>query len=219
MSAIAITKSKYRLLNADALAQGIVYDTPYRHFVANGVLSHEAAAAIRADFPQTSSVGFLASEDLDRRGAYNDLLCDLESDALATVLTEKLALPLEGKPHLITVRRWSREGDGRIHTDSESKIATMLIYLNETWEAGADGAIRVLRSGTDFADYEKEVPPLEGNVFAFRRSDNSWHGHLPFKGERLVVQLTYLISAEAAGRKRRNAGVQGMLKRLFERAS
>ena len=82
-----------------------------------------------------------------------------------------------------------------------------------------DGAIRVLRSGTDFADYEKEVPPIEGNVFAFRRGDNSWHGHLPFKGERLVVQLTYLISAEAAGRKRRNAGVQGMLKRLFERAS
>ncbi|HVY89744.1 MAG TPA: 2OG-Fe(II) oxygenase [Hyphomonadaceae bacterium] len=215
---LAQSAANFRTLNVHALERAAPIDDPYRHVVADGVLSPLTAAAIRADFPETSSAGFLAADDLPRRGAYDDLLHDLESEDLARLLTRKLGLELENRPRLITVRRWSRAKDGRIHTDSESKIATMLVYLNETWGAQG-GAIRVLRSGKDFGDYVREVPPVEGNVFAFRRSDASWHGHLPFKGERLVVQLTYLVSAEAAGRKRRNAGVQGMLKRIFERAA
>jgi len=216
--ALVESAANLRTLNISALERAVPTDDPYRHIVAEGVLSPQSAAAIRADFPETTSVGFLAAEDLPRRGAYDDLLHDLESEDLARLLTRKLGLQLEGKPRLITVRRWSRPSDGRIHTDSESKIATLLVYLNQRWDSDG-GAIRVLRSGKDFNDCVREVPPVEGNVFAFRRSDASWHGHLPFKGERLVVQLTYLISAEAAGRKRRNAGVQGMLKRIFERAA
>src|SRR5262249_7715231 len=160
---------------------------------------------------------FLAAADLERKGAYANLLDDLESETLAAILSEKLALPLDPKANLITVRRWSRKSDGRIHTDSERKIATVLIYLNETWNAAEGGAIRVLRSEHDFADYAREVPPVQGNAFGFRRADDSWHGHLPFEGERLVVQLTYLQSAEAAQHKRRAAGIQGMMKKLFER--
>lgn len=216
--ALTQAPTNFRTLNVHALEQAEPVDEPYRHIVGEGVLSPMTAAAIRADFPQTTSAGFLAAEDLPRRGAYDDLLHDLESEDLARLLTGKLDLQLEGRPRLITVRRWSRLKDGRIHTDSESKIATMLVYLNERWDRRG-GAIRVLRSGSDFGNCAREVPPLEGNVFAFRRSDTSWHGHLPFKGERLVVQLTYLVSAEAAGRKRRNAGVQSILKRIFERAA
>ena len=39
-----------------------------------------------------------------------------------------------------------------------------------------------------------EVPPIAGTLIAFRRSDNSWHGHDAFDGERRVIQFNWLTS-------------------------
>lgn len=209
--------TKMRVLNADAIKNGKLSTEPFRFVVCEGVLAPEAAAKIRRDFPQTSSVGFLNSTDLSREGAYAELLDDLESAELASILSEKLDLDLSKAGRLITVRRWSRKTDGRIHTDSQRKISTFLVYLNETWSAADSGAFRVLKNDHDFEDYVAEVPPIQGNAVGFKRADNSWHGHKPFEGERLVVQLTYLQDAEAAEHKRRAAGFQGFMKKLFER--
>jgi len=206
-----------KLLNADAVAAGAVHTEPFRYIVCQDVLAPESAAAIRRDFPQTSSVGFLNSTDLSREGAYAQLLDDLESPALAAILSEKLDMDLSNAGRLITVRRWSRKTDGRIHTDSARKISTFLVYLNETWSAADSGAFRVLKNDHDFEDYVEEIAPIQGHAVGFKRADNSWHGHKPFEGERLVVQLTYLQSAEAAEHKRRAAGIQGFMKKLFER--
>jgi SM-20-related protein len=206
-----------RLLKADAIARAVIQTEPYRHIACEGVLAHEDAVAIRRDFPQTKAVGFLAAEDLSREGAYAQLLDDLESHELAALLSEKLDLDLTKAGRLITVRRWSRKSDGRIHTDSERKISTFLVYLNETWDVAEGGAFRVLKGERNFEDFVREVPPTEGHAVGFKRAGNSWHGHLPFEGERLVVQLTYLVDAAAADRKRHNAGVQGFVKKLFER--
>jgi SM-20-related protein len=217
MDTLTAPRGGLRLLNLDAVKNGRVSDDPYRHIICEGVLSGDDAAAIRRDFPQTTSVGFLNSTDLSREGAYAQLLDDLESPELAAVLSEKLDMDLSKAGRLITVRRWSRKSDGRIHTDSERKISTFLVYLNETWDAADSGAFRVLRNDKDFEDYVAEVPPIQGNAVGFKRADHSWHGHKPFEGERLVVQLTYLQSAEAAEHKRRAAGFQGLMKKLFER--
>jgi hypothetical protein len=206
-----------RILNAEAVARAAVHTEPYRYIVVEDVMTPEAAAAVRRDFPQTNSVGFLASSDLSREGAYAELLDDLESPELAAILSEKLDLDLSKAGRLITVRRWSRKSDGRIHTDSERKISTFLVYLNETWDSAEGGAFRVLRSDKSFEDYVAEIPPIQGCAVGFKRAGNSWHGHKPFEGERLVVQLTYLQSAEAAEHKRRSAGFQSFLKKLFER--
>ena len=217
MDTTTAPRTGLKLLNLDAVNSGRVSDDPYRHIICENVLTPENAAAIRADFPQTTSVGFLNSTDLTRDGAYAALLDDLESPELAAVLSEKLQLDLSKAGRLITVRRWSRKSDGRIHTDSERKISTFLVYLNETWTAADSGAFRVLRGEKDFEDYVAEVPPIQGNAVGFKRAAHSWHGHKPFEGERLVVQLTYLQSAEAADHKRRAAGFQGFMKKLFER--
>ena len=32
-----------------------------------------------------------------------------------------------------TLRGYSRKKDGKIHTDSKTKILTVLLYLNENW--------------------------------------------------------------------------------------
>jgi hypothetical protein len=92
---------------------------------------------------------------------------------------------------MITVRGQCGLRDGNIHTDSVNKIITVLIYLNSHWE-GTGGCLRLLRSGDNLEDVITEVPPLDGTLIAFRRSDNSFHGHKPFVGPRRVIQLNWV---------------------------
>jgi hypothetical protein len=50
-----------------------------------------------------------------------------------------------------------------------------------------------------------------GNIFAFLRSDKSWHGHRPFTGERRVVQIAWVKDqAELDRKKKRNAVSQAI---------
>jgi hypothetical protein len=65
--------------------------------------------------------------------------------------------------------------------------------MNETWGEAA-GRLRLLRSAHDLDDVIVEVPPVAGTLLAFKRSDNSWHGHQPFVGERRVIQFNWLTS-------------------------
>jgi len=54
-----------------------------------------------------------------------------------------------------------------------------------------------------------------GNVFAFLRSDKSWHGHRPFAGERKVIQIAWVKDqAELDRKKKRNSTAQ-FLKGIF----
>ena len=73
----------------------------------------------------------------------------------------KFGIGLSGRPVMFTVRSRCSEKDGQIHTDSASKVITVLIYMNPRWEE-AGGRLRLLRSGTDLDDFVVEVPPEEG---------------------------------------------------------
>ena len=207
-------QSGARLFNFDALRATPPRTDPYPHIVASGCVTEEQAAAIRADYPQIAQSGYLPSSKLGRRGAYDAILRDLESPELAEILSEKLGLELRDKPRMITVRRLSQLSDGPIHNDSKSKICTALLYLNADWDRTSAGCIRVLRGERDMDDYVTEVPPLSGHFFAFKRTENSWHGHPPFAGERFVIQTTFLISQEALDRKENRGKLQLWLKRL-----
>ena len=70
-------------------------------------------------------------------------------------------------------------------------LLTVLLYFNTSWTQPG-GRLRVLRSATDMEDYAAEVPPVNGILFAFRRSDHSWHGFPPCTGERRSLQLQYV---------------------------
>ncbi|MTH96281.1 2OG-Fe(II) oxygenase [Roseibium sp. RKSG952] len=183
--------------------------------VGSDVVTPEQAAEIRRDYPDIKETGYLPLSKLESQGAFQKLIEDLQSPELAAILSEKLGLDLYDKPRMITVRRHSKIGDGRIHNDSKSKICTMLIYLNDGWNNAEGGAIRALNNETSMDDFAEEVSPLAGNVFAFARSENSWHGHPPFEGERFVVQTTFLTSEEELRRKENRGGFQTKLKRLF----
>src|SRR5205085_9151296 len=105
-------------------------------------------------------------------------------------IEEKFAIDLAGHPTMITVRGRSDGKDGGIHTDTSTKLITLLLYLNPVWEEEG-GRLRLLRRGDDLGACAAEVAPLAGTMVAFRRSATSFHGHYPHRGERRVLQLNW----------------------------
>jgi len=186
---------------------------PYPHVVASGCLRPEALAALRRDFPRLTRPGYHPVDAFAPAGAFAALLRQIDAGVLEQALGDRLGLNLADFPRMVTVHFTAARREGRPHTDSERKLATLLLYMNPGWSS-PEGWIRVLR-GPSLDAVVTELSPEEGNVFAFARSDHSWHGHTPFKGERRVVQVTWLRDAGAAERKRRVGLFNWRLKGLF----
>jgi len=208
-------QEKQPVLQFDAIADARPERDPYPYILTSGALSPTIASALNQDFPDITKNGYLPLSLLNRKGMFDALLNDLEGPEIAALLSDKLGLELRDKPRMITVRKWSAGNDGRIHNDGEAKICTSLIYLNETWPEGDAGRLRVLRNKDSFDSTAAEVPPTFGTFFAFARTENSWHGHKPFTGERRVIQTTWLRSWEDFERKDKRGRFSFFLKRLI----
>jgi SM-20-related protein len=208
-----------KLLNLAALKAAPAQRGPYPHIAAAGLLSLSYAAALAQDFPAIKKPGFFPLDLLEKKGAFATLIEDLQGPELAEILSEKLGLDLRDKPRMITVRKWSAAKDGRIHNDGEAKISTSLIYLDPPKPA-PDGAgkFRVLKSDTSFDDMAMEVASEYGNFVAFARTENSWHGHKPFAGERRVIQITWLRSWDDYNRKHKRGHLSHFLKKFLTRS-
>jgi SM-20-related protein len=190
-------------------------DDPYPWIAASGCLRPGALAALRRDFPVLPRPGYHPIDTFTPRGAFADLLAEIEGGALDRAMSAQFGLDFTALPRLVTVRQVSAAHEGRPHTDSASKVATLLLYMHAGW-ASPEGRIRVLRRES-LADPVAEVSPEEGNIFAFLRTERSWHGHTPFVGERRVVQVAWLRDVSSLERKRRRGILAWRLKGIFNR--
>ena len=194
-----------------------VQAAPFPLLVASGMLESAQAERLRADFPRYREAGFLPWAPGDCGAAVNALVAELTAPALADALGLRLGVEhLSQYPPLVTLCRSLNSRHGSIHTDSQSKIVSALLYLNAEWPHGSAGALRFLAHGADIeTQVVPQVPPVYGNFVAFRRTGNSYHGHLPFEGERLAIQVAWLADAEALARKTRRGNTSRVLKRLL----
>lgn len=165
---------------------------PYEHVIVSGFVKPEALREINADYPAIEDTGSFPVEGLQFGPGFQLMVDALESEEFRRAFEEKFQVDLSGRPTTITVRGRCAGGDGQIHTDSLGKIITILIYLNPLWH-DSGGRLRVLRT-KNIEDVAAEVVPSGGNLLAFLRSDHSWHGHLPFSGERRVVQFNWVAN-------------------------
>ena len=170
---------------------------PFDHLVLPGFVRPEARGPINADYPAVDTPGSYPLAQVSYGPAFRGLVDALEGPELRAAFADKFGMDLDGRPTTITVRGRCGTRDGNIHTDSLSKLITVLIYMNPAWEASG-GRLRLLRSADDLEDVVAEVPPVEGTLVAFRRSDNSWHGHKPFVGPRRVIHLNWVTTQRAA---------------------
>jgi hypothetical protein len=191
---------------------------PFHFLVVPGFLKAEALAAINADFPPVDRPGSFPLESQRYGPAFAALIDELQGEAVQAAFEEKFGIDLNGRPTMFTVRGRCSDRDGNIHTDSASKLITVLIYLNPNWE-DAGGRLRLLRSGTDLDDFILEVPPEEGTLISFRRSQNSWHGHKPFIGPRRVIQMNWVLSRRVLRYETRRHRISATLKKIWLQAS
>ncbi len=201
------------MLRYEAIAATAAADYPFRNLIGANILPPEAEEDIARDFPQINKTGFLLPEEFPMGPAFKQLLAEVRSPEFARAIGDKLGVDLIGKPTFVTVRKWSALKDGRPHTDGADKLASALIYLNKDGTSG--GNLRFLEGPDQDGPGTAEVNPGFGHFIAFPRLDNSWHGHKPFEGERRVVQIAWLVSADAAARKAKRHGVTEFLKKLF----
>ena len=180
------------MLELDALRNASLRTDPYPYTVVTNFIESSKLPGVLTDFPNIQSAGSIPVEEISGGPAYQELMAELESDNFRQVIAEKFDLSLDEFPIMATLRGVMREKDGRIHTDSRTKVITALIYLNETWDQ-AGGCLRVLRKDSDIDNYVEEIPPLAGTLVVFRVTENCWHGHTPVEGKRQSIQLNYLV--------------------------
>ena len=186
---------------------------PYEYIVVPGFVQADAFPRVLADFPATKGAGSFPPGDLKINGAMKQLLDEMDGPEFRSAVEEKFGVDLSSRATMFTVRGWcSRARDGNIHTDSKSKIITVLLYLNQSWDADG-GRLRILRS-KNLNDMAEEVPPTDGTLLVFKRSDKSLHGHERFEGLRRVIQMNWVTDEEAAERHQRRHTFSAFLKRL-----
>jgi len=203
-----------QVLDLDRVRHAKVETDPFRHFVVPGFIPAAARPALSRDFPRIDKVGSFPTTMLDMGPAFAGLIRELEGPAFRDVIAAKLDIDLAGRPTMVTVRGRSGARDGNIHADSSSKLVTVLIYLNESWEAPG-GRLRLLRSPDNLDDMVAEVPPDAGTLLAFLVTPHSWHGHAPAFGPRRVVQLNWVTDENVVRRERGRHILSARVKRLL----
>jgi SM-20-related protein len=194
------SRSDVEILDLDRLRSAALNTDPYDYFLVSGLIKPEWQERLISDYPTTKRGGSFPLSIVRCGPDFSRLIRALEGKDFRKIVEQKLSVKLEGRPTMFTVRGFCRRKDGKIHTDTESKIVTVLLYMNPTW-APSGGRLRVLRSGTNIDDMATEVSPVVGTMLIFRRCDHSFHGHLPFEGERKVIQMNWVTEQKFVDRE------------------
>lgn len=194
-----------------------VRQQPFPFMIAHGQLPDEARNDLERDFPKYTSAGFFPYDPADCGPSVNKLVQQLTTPEFASAIGRYLGIENLGQyPTLVTLCRALNKRHGTIHTDSRSKVATALLYLNTQWPNSSDGCLRFLNRVDNIDDLvAPELKPLYGEFAVFKRCDNSFHGHLPYEGERRVVQVAWLTSEEEKLRKTKRGKFSRGFKKLF----
>lgn len=207
-------------LDIDALRATPLKTEPYDYIVVPDFVRPERFRELVADYPAVPGPGSHPLTELIIDGHFQALLDEMNGPDFRHAVEEKFGIDLLSRPTMFTVRGECRASDGKIHTDSATKLITVLLYMNDEWDKDG-GRLRILRSGTDLDDYVEEVPPHGGTLLIFRRSENSWHGHEPFDGQRRAIQMNWVTDKSVVAREQGRHRISSTFKKLnpFRKAS
>lgn len=201
------------VIKLDSLDNAPLQTVPFPYFKVEESIYPDDVQGIINSFPDIPDGGSYNVDDVDLNEPFKSLIESIDTPEFRRIICQKFDVQVMDLPMMITLRGYSRQKDGRIHTDSKTKVATILIYLNEKWEADT-GKLRVLKNGHDMNDYVDEISPGPGALLAFKVTDNCWHGYPPFEGKRQSIQINFLTSAAAGNKHRFFHRLSAKLKRL-----
>lgn len=185
---------------------------PFEHVVTEGFLESGSVGPLLSDFPVIEKGGSFPVSEVSCGPAFEGLLQELRGPKLKRAVEEKFDVDLTDRPTMVTVRGQARPKDGRIHTDSKTKLITVLLYLNAGWRVDG-GHLRLLRSDKSLDDYFADVAPEAGTAVFFRCTDRAWHGHTPYVGKRQSVQLNWVTDDSVVAYEQRRHRISARWKR------
>ena len=200
------------MLNLKKFNNEKINTDPFKYIILNNFVQNDLLNSARNDFPIVPGPGSHPPSRLKIEGGFKLLVEELLGDEFRTIIERKFDVNLEDKPTMYTVRGFCRAKDGQIHTDSKSKIITVLLYMNDDDWPSDEGCLRLLNSGKSLEDYFDEVKPKGGTILIFKRSNNSWHGHYSFTGQRRVLQLNWVLNDSVVEREQGRHGFSSRLK-------
>ena len=203
------------MLNLNAIRAAEVKNDPFPFFYIPEVVEHQRALEISREFPEINQGGSYNLDDVEISPAFQAFLDDFDTPEFRRVVCDKFDVDIMDRPLMITLRGYSRAKDGRIHTDSKTKMVTLLVYLNESWEPET-GRLRILRNATDMEDYVAELLPGPTSMVAFKVTENCWHGYPAFEGKRQSIQINFLTSDAAGSKHRFFHGLSARFKSLLK---
>ena len=201
------------MVDLERLVSASVQQAPYPFAIVPGFVRSDALTAIDFDFPKVETAGSFPLASLHYGPAFSTLIAELSSPRMAAIVADKLKIDLTGRPVMVTVRGQCSARDGHIHTDSTTKLVTMLLYMNRKDESER-GRLRILRSSTDLNDFAAEIPPDEGTLLIFRNGPTAWHGFEPVDGLRRVIQVNWVTDESVVRREQARHRVSAFFKRL-----
>ena len=142
-----------QLLDKNQLNTAKVDENFFPFFHVENALTHFLDSSdLVKDFPDINSGGSFPSDNL-KEGDVKKLVEELEGDEFKSILENKLGVDLKDAEVITTLRGFSRFKDGKIHTDSQSKIVTVLLYLNKNWD-NEIGNLRLLKKMLKLMKYQ-----------------------------------------------------------------
>lgn len=206
--------SSLEKLNLAALEKTRLKTDPYDYIVVENFINPDSFDAITQDFPQIDKAGSFPPESLTIQGAFADLMTELDSPEFQAAIEKKFTIDLSQKPTMFTVRGQCARHNGQIHNDSETKIITVLLYLNDAaWQADG-GRLRILRNDHDLNNMVEEINPNGGTLLVFKRCAHSWHGHEPYEGVRRAIQMNWVTSDQVVAHEQRRHKLSAFIKGL-----
>jgi SM-20-related protein len=187
------------IIDVDKVNSANLETSPYEYIVVSDFIKEAWKDKLIEAYPKVKAAGSFPLSTVPCSNEFKQLIDELNSDAFRHAVEKKFSLDLAGKPTMFTVRGKCRLKDGQVHTDSETKIITVLLYMNPSWE-NQGGRLRLLKSN-DLDDIKTEVSPNVGTLLVFKRSDNSYHGHLPFEGTRKVIQMNWVTDQKVVDKE------------------
>jgi SM-20-related protein len=201
------------IIDFGKLRAATLNEHPFSYLIGHNTIKPEWENRLISDFPRLHKGGSFPLSSVEVGTDFRGLIQEMSSPEFREVVEEKFSLNLRDRPTIFTVRGRCRLADGKIHTDTASKIITVLLYMNPKW-ADEGGKLRILNGGTDINDFAAEVQPTVGTLLIFKRCDYSFHGHLPFEGTRKVIQMNWVTEQRFVDREAKRHRWSALIKGL-----